>query len=281
MVDAGGHTLVGDYIDELSYRQALRDGLRSGRAMVTAFVTQAAFIQSLQERGRMLFPPGVAMHLLLRQILAGWDAKTAGKVLLEALGDDAPAEVLASFWVWRARESGVIPADGERLGDIIDKASLKELGRRTLAAILAERGGGLKTASYYWDIMHTWSHLGVAAEAKAWLSATVKADAHALAKVARGILARSMDGGQNQWFFRGLGDAVFYDPLALLAASETWADAPGLDADETAQIIALRDGLRAAHRNETAQAKARAKAKAAARRKSSSKPRKTGASKAE
>lgn len=258
MVDEQGRSLVGDYIDELSYRQAPRNGLPPGKAMLTAFVKQAAFIQSLQDRAGAFLAPGPAMHFMLRTLLSAWDPKTAGTALLEALGDDAPAEVLATFWVWRARESAVLPAEGTQVGDIIDKASLKALGRLTLKAILAERDTGLAKAPYYWDIMHAWSHLGVAAEAKAWLSAAVKADPKALAKVAAGMLARSVDGGRDQWSFRGLGDFSFYDPLVLLSASEAWAEAPGLEEDETARIVVLRDGLRAAHKRETEMARAKA-----------------------
>ncbi|WP_165828779.1 KAP family P-loop NTPase fold protein [Caulobacter radicis] len=271
MVDEQKHTLVGDYIDELSYRQAPRNGMRPGKAMLKAFIKQAAFIQNLNERAGGLFGPGPGMHLLLRQILVAWDAKTAGAALLEAVGHDAPAEVLATLWVWRARESGVLPAEGAQVGDVIDKASLRELGRRALAAILAEQDRALVNAPYYWDIMHTWSKLGVASEAKAWLAGVAKADPHNLAKIARGVLARSMDGGRNQWFFRGLGDDIsFYDPEALLAACETAAEAQGLDEDETDRIIALRDGLRAARKAELARAKAARQVKRVAARKAKS-----------
>ena len=259
MVDERKQPLVGDYIDELQYRRVPRDGMPPGKAMLKAFVKQAAFIQSLQERNGGLFPPGTAMHFLLRQILARWDSKTAGKALLEAVGNDTPAEVLATLWVWRAREAGILPAEGAEVGDVIDKVSLKELGRRTLAAIRATHDSTLVGAPYYWDIMHSWSTLGSAAEAKAWLSATAKAGPHGLAKVSRGILAYSVEGGRKHYSFRGLGsDRAFYDPKALLVACEAFAAAPGLDEDETARIVALRDGLRAVRAEERAKAKEKA-----------------------
>lgn len=102
--------------------------------------------------------------------------------------------------------------------------------------------------------MLTWTTLGDAAKAKAWLARTVKADAQALARVAKGILARSVsDAGRDVWFFRGLNtDRDFHDPAALLAACETFAAAPGLEPDETARIVALQDGLRAAATDATA-----------------------------
>lgn len=260
--------LVGDYITELSYRQAPRDGMKPGKAMVKAFVKHAAFIQALPMHAGGLFGPGPNMHFLLRQILVGWDAKTAGAALLEAVGDDTPAEVLASLWVWRARESGVLPSEGSEVGDVIDKASLGELGRRTMTAILAERDSSLVNAAYYWDIMRAWSKLGSASEAKAWLAAVAKAEPRHLAKIARGILARSVEGGRNQWSFRGLGaDMPFYDPTALLAATEAAVEAEGLDDDETARIVALRDGLRSARKNELAKIRAARQAKRAAAKK--------------
>ncbi len=257
MVDARGQSLVGDYVDELQYRQVPRGGLPAGRAMLQAFIQKAAFIQADERTGGTLFPPGVSMHYLLRQILTGWDPKTAGRVLLEAAGDATPAEVLATLYVWRARESGVLPAEGSEVGDVIDKRALKTLGRRALTAIQAEQDGRLADAPYYWDIMLTWTTLGDAAKAKAWLARTVRADAHALARVAKGILARSVsDAGRDVWFFRGLNtDREFYDPAALHAACERFAAALGLDADETARIVALRDGLRAAAKDATGSAK--------------------------
>lgn len=255
MVDARGQSLVGDYVDELQYRQVPRGGLPSGRAMVQAFIQKAAFIQAQERSGGTLFPPGVSLHYLLRQILTGWDPKTAGRILLEATGDDTPAEVLATLYVWRAREGGVLPAEGSEVGDVIDKRALKTLGRRALAAIEAEKDGRLADAPYYWDIMLTWTTLGDASAAKAWLARTAQADAHALARVAKGILARSAsDAGRDVWFFRGLADRDFYDPEALLAACEKFVAAPGLDPDETARIVALRDGLRAAANEATADA---------------------------
>ena len=257
MVDDRGRSLVGDYIDELQYRQALRNGLRPSKAMLKAFVRKAAFIQTQGEGAFGLFAPGPSMHLMLREILTGWDVMTAGKALLEAVGDDTPAEVLATFYVWRARESGVLPAEGSEVGDVIDKASLKELGRRTLAAIKAERDTGLAGAPYYWDIMQSWTTLGVAREAKAWLAGAGSADPHVLAKIARGILARSSDAGRNVWFFRGISDRDFYDTQALLAGCEAHADAPGLDEDEKARIVALRDGLREAAKKAKPAAKPR------------------------
>lgn len=263
-LDEGKLSLVGDYIDELQYRQVPRNGMKPGKAMLKAFVKQAAFIQNQPERNGTLFSPGMALQFLLRQILAGWDLKTAGKNLLEAVGDDTPAEVLATLWVWRARESGVLPAEGAEVGNVIDKASLKELGRRTLAAIKAESDTTLLKAPYYWDILHSWATLGAPADAKAWLSAAAKADARALAKVTRGILAFSMEGGRRQYFFRGLGaDRTFYDAKVLLAACEKFAAAPGLDEDETARIVALRDGLREAKTAVKAEAKSRSKSASA------------------
>ncbi|MGH6966614.1 MAG: KAP family P-loop NTPase fold protein [Phenylobacterium sp.] len=251
MVDARGQSLVGDYIDELQYRQVPRIGMRSGRAMLRAFVRQAAFIQA-REGGGAMFPPRISMHFLLRQILAGWDSKTAGQALLEAVGDDTPAEVLATLYVWRARESGVLPDEGAEVGDVIDKPALKELGRRALAAIEAERAGPLTAAPYYWDIMLTWTTLGDRSKAQAWLAKLVKANPHALAKVASGILARSVsDAGRNQWFFRGWNaDRDFYDAKALLAACDAFAEAPDLDEDEATRIGALREGLRSAAKKE-------------------------------
>jgi hypothetical protein len=263
MVDERKQSLIGDYIDELQYRQVPRGGMPPGRAMLRAFVKKAAFIQTLQERNGALFSPGMSLHFLLRQILAGWDPKTAGKALLEVVGDDTPAEVLATMWVWRAREAGLLPAEGAEVGDVIDEVSLKELGRRALAAIKEERDNSLAGAPYYWDILHCWSTLGSAVEAKAWISATAKSDPHRLAKVSRGILSYSMDGGRRQYFFRGLGsDRAFYDPKALLAACEAFDTTPGLDEDETARIVALRDGLRSARDEEKAKAKTKAAAPA-------------------
>lgn len=256
MLDERKQSLVGDYIDELQYRQVPRGGMRPGKAMLKAFIKQAAFIQTLQERNGALFSPGMSLHFLLRQILTGWDPENAGNALLEAVGSDTPAEVLATLWVWRAREAGLLPAEGAEVGDIIDKTSLKELGRRTLAAIKAERNGKLAGAPYYWDILHSWSVLGSASEAKAWLSATARGDPHRLAKVSSGILSYSMGGGRRHYFFRGLGsDRAFYDPKVLLAACEAFATAPGLDEDETARIVALRDGLLSARDEEQAKAK--------------------------
>lgn len=136
------------------------------------------------------------------------------------------------------------------MGDVIDKASLKELGRRTLMAIQTERDVSLAGAPYYWDIMLSWTTLGVASEAKAWLARVGQADPHVLAKIAKGILARSSDAGRNVWFFRGLHDREFYDPASLLAACELHADAPGRAEDEKARIIALLDGLREARKRE-------------------------------
>ncbi|MNS30288.1 hypothetical protein D3C72_623140 [compost metagenome] len=246
MVDPNGRSLVGDYIDELQFRQALRNGFKSGRAMLNAFVKRAAFIQNQGEGAFALFSPGLSMHLMLRGILTGWNPKTAGKALLDGVGHDTPAEVLATLYVWRARESGVLPPEGSEVGEVIDKASLKELGRRTLMAIQAERDADLAGAPYYWDIMLSWTTLGIASEARAWLACVGQADPHVLAKIAKGVLARSSDAGRNVWFFRGLHDRDFYDPVSLLAACEVHADAATLDEDEKARIIALRDGLREA-----------------------------------
>lgn len=246
MIDSNGRSLVGDYIDELQFRQALRNGFKPGRAMLNAFVKRAAFVQNQGDGAFALLSPGPSMHLMLRGILAGWNPKTAGRALLDAVGHDTPAEVLATLYVWRARESGVLPPEGSEVGDVIDKASLKELGRRTLLAIQTERDASLAGAPYYWDIMLSWTILGVASEARAWLARVGQADPHVLAKIAKGILARSSDAGRNVWFFRGLHDRDFYDPASLLAACEHHVGAPGLDEDELARIIVLRDGLREA-----------------------------------
>jgi hypothetical protein len=105
--------------------------------------------------------------------------------------------------------------------------------------------------------MQSWTTLGVAREAKAWLAGAGSADPHVLAKIARGILARSSDAGRNVWFFRGISDRDFYDTQALLAGCEAHADAPGLDEDEKARIVALRDGLREAAKKAKPAAKPR------------------------
>lgn len=245
--DEAGRSLIGQYLEGLSFRMVGRDKIKPGKAMILALLDHGAFIQHQPDGGSSFFSPHVHLQQLVRDILASWDVETASTTLVEFIERCQSASVAASLYVWRAREVGVLPAEGAKTGAVISDATLVLLGERALALILKEAADGtLINAPFYWDIVETWRHLAELSPAREWLMSAVEIDPHALAKVARGILATSVsDDRQTIFFFRGFSsDRPFYDVPRLLAACETFAGNADFDQEEQARVVALRDGLR-------------------------------------
>lgn len=264
--DEFGRSLVGEYLDELQYRMIGREKIQPGKAMVMALLKQGAEIQQQESGGTAFFPPQIQLQFLVREIMKTWDLSTASETMLEAVEQCDRAAIAASIYIWRAREAGRLPAEGAEVGAIITDETLDRIGAHALALVQAEADDGrLSEAPFYWDVIRTWIHLGDAGAAKEWLMSAAETDPHVLAKVAKGVVAMSAgDHGGRVYFFRGFSaDRDFYDVERLRIASDRFANHDGLDEDERALVVALRDGLRHAEAGEQA-AKVEADAAASA-----------------
>ncbi len=154
---------------------------------------------------------------------------------------------VASLYVWRAREAGRLPAEGAEVGEVIPEAALNQLGQRALELIHAGAADGrLRDAPFYWDIVLSWAQLEDSDKARAWLMETAESSPTNLAKVLKGLLGMSIgDDQRRQYSFHGFrSDRDFFDPDRLRKAAERYAEDPGLDDDERARIVAMRDSLR-------------------------------------
>ncbi len=150
----------------------------------------------------------------------------------------------ADLYTDRAREIGVLPAHGVEQGALISDEAFRALGARTLELIELGAGqGDLDKAPHYWAIATAWSQLAGPEAPKAWLSRGAGADAKFLAKLAFGVLNRSLGEAVRTYSFSGLDDRPWYDADTLLAACRSHGNAASLDADERFRLKVLGEGL--------------------------------------
>jgi len=246
--DDSGQSLVADYMAEVQFRLTGKGQFTPGLALLRALIKFGDEILGEERRGMMVLPPSAQLQFLVRDMLAAWGLPTASKNFVEAIEGCDSAAVAASLWVYRAREAGVLPDEGVEATPRIDLSALERVGKRTLMLIRRQaKTGQLAKAPFFWDIMWAWSKLGGLKAPKAWLARIARQDAHAVATIARGLLAYSMsDAGERVYSFRGVADREFYDLQALESASVKFAHDPTLSQDERNRVITLRDGLTAA-----------------------------------
>ncbi len=245
--------LVGDYLTELQYRF-----IGTSAAEPTAELLQALFfvgeeVQPL--RGGRGFPslePGHRLGFLIKTMLERWSPEEAGRNLVQAFGRSSSPALCAEVYVWRARELGMLPAEGAAPAQLVSPATMETLGTTLLKMIeVGAADGTLGRAPAFYDILRAWSLLAGNSAPNEWLAANVASSASFLAKATQGLLAYTVDLDRRTYVLREQPDERLYDLDALLLACGRHRGTGSLTSDESDRIDALDDGLKRMPRSST------------------------------
>ena len=242
LVDEQGFTLVGEYFQEISYRVSTMRKLDL-EELLRALIERSVAVFSIDEDAGG-FGPSSQHHILIGQIYDKLGSKATADLLEELFGTADDVGALAAIYVDLARALGEIPTDGATRRDYIPAKRLPALGALLLPKIEAAAAEDCLTAlPHYYEVARAWARLGHLDEARQWLAKESRRDGHTLAKVSRGMLGQTLDGGRPRYNLYRDPDVDLYDVDALAEGCSLFRDQQDLSIDERDRIRALAAGL--------------------------------------
>lgn len=240
--DELGNSLVGQYLQEVNHRidKFAADDLKS---LLRALVDRADEIFTV-DGDSGLFGPASSHRLLIGSIMEQLGPEQSFAVLHDIFTSSDSVVGLSAMYVDLGRALGAIPTEGAFAREYIEPERLEELAALLLPKILAaDQADTLTELPHYYEVARAWSHIAGVDAPRAWLAREALRDAHTLAKISRGLLGSSYDGGETHYSLYSAPETDLYDLDALRTACKRFADASHLSQADKARVDALREGL--------------------------------------